>query len=173
MRKAGFVDVVDEGDNRIGQISEEEAATTRDKITRAIAVFVLNPRGEIFLQKRSRKKIKNPLYWTASVSGYVDVGESYLDAAARETREELGIEVEPLDLEFLEKVFLRADSPQFVHVYRLSWDGPISPDSSEIDSGKFFSLYDIKKMIAQGEKFTRIFLALFDSIFIKGDARAD
>ena len=44
--------------------------------------------GEILLQQRSHKKIIHPLLWDVSTAGHIDAGESFLEAALRETKEE-------------------------------------------------------------------------------------
>ncbi|MDP3954925.1 MAG: NUDIX domain-containing protein, partial [bacterium] len=47
------------------------------------------------IQKRS-KNVPSPEKWDQSVGGHVDEGESYLEAAARELAEELGVKDIPL-----------------------------------------------------------------------------
>jgi len=160
-----FVDIVDESDNRLGQIPKEDAIKFKDKITRAIAVFVVNSRGEVFLQKRSKSSKLYPLHWDCSASGLVNSEESYLEAATRQTIEGLGIRIEPYDLEFMEKVFVKEAPQQFFQAYRLQWDGLLRLNLAETDSGEFFSLYEIRKMIEKGEKFSPSFLELFRRVF--------
>ncbi len=60
---------------------------------RAVHVLVFNSRGEIFLQKRSMKKDRQPGVWDSSCSGHVDAGENYEATAVRELREELGLDI--------------------------------------------------------------------------------
>ena len=56
-------------------------------------VLVFNSRGEIFLQKRSMTKDREPGKWDSSSSGHVDSGEDYDACAVRELREEIGLHV--------------------------------------------------------------------------------
>lgn len=56
-------------------------------------VFVFNFEGELLLQKRSGK-VMFPHTESESASGHVDPGETYLETAQRELKEELGIETE-------------------------------------------------------------------------------
>ena len=82
--------VVDENDTVIG--SERRDVIHRDGIRhRAVHIFALNPKGEIFLQKRSRLKDNCPGLWDSSAAGHVDAGEEYDECAARELEEELGL----------------------------------------------------------------------------------
>lgn len=165
MPKNKFVDIVDENDNVVNQIPEEESTLLKNKITRAIAIFFFNSQGKLFLQKRSKNKVRYPLYWDCSVSGFVDSGEDYSVAAVRELREELGIIKKPSELEFILKKLVKTDKIEFTQLYKFVYDGPIKINKDEIESWNFFSINDIKKMINSNEKFTPFFIVLFNSIF--------
>jgi isopentenyl-diphosphate delta-isomerase len=68
--------------------------------------------GEIILQKRSTTKKNDPGRLTTAVSGHVASGQSYLEAAVRETLEETGIEVEAsklIDLGIIRADFVQGD----------------------------------------------------------------
>jgi 16S rRNA (adenine1518-N6/adenine1519-N6)-dimethyltransferase len=54
----------------------------------------MNPRGELFLQRRSFVKDRYPGRWDSSAAGHVDLGEDYVACAHREVVEELGLEAE-------------------------------------------------------------------------------
>lgn len=160
-----FVDVVDKNDKVIGKITEEEATHSHDTITRTVTIFVYNSKGELFLQKRSRTKIRFPLHWDISVSGFVDAGESHDKAAIRELEEELGIKKNAKQLEFLFKKLIQTDRIEIAKVYALETDEPISINRDEIAEGKFFSITEIKKMIHdKKELITSHFLLLFKEI---------
>src|SRR5213593_3474588 len=85
-------DVVNERDEVIGQQVRHEVHRLGLK-HRAVHVLVFNTRGEIFLQKRSLKKDRQPGLWDSSASGHLDSGETYDACALRELREELGLEL--------------------------------------------------------------------------------
>ena len=89
-------DVVNERDKVIGQNPRSEVHA-RGLLHRAVHVLVFNSRGEIFLQKRSMKKDRQPGVWDSSCSGHVDSGENYDETAVRELREELGLKVQRRD----------------------------------------------------------------------------
>src|SRR5215472_4698973 len=58
---------------------------------RATHILVFNSRGQVFLQKRSMKKDRQPGLWDSSASGHLNSGEAYDACALRELQEELGL----------------------------------------------------------------------------------
>jgi len=85
-----ILEIVDEDDRAVGRATRKEIHD-HDLLHRAVHVFVLNLRGEIFVQRRSEYKDRHPLKIDSSAAGHVDPGETYLEAAHRELREELSI----------------------------------------------------------------------------------
>lgn len=86
-----YLDVVNKEDVVIGK-------ETRKKVHelglwhRGAHVFLFNDAGEMLIQKRSADRASSPSLLDCSVSEHVQSGESYLDAAMRGMKEELGIE---------------------------------------------------------------------------------
>ena len=64
-------------------------------------VWVLNEAGELLLQLRSSSKACFPNRWDISSAGHIPAGSLPLESAVRELEEELGVQKEPKDLEFL------------------------------------------------------------------------
>ena len=56
----------------------------------------------VLLQRRAQVKESWPGLWDISVAGHVHAGETSVDAAIREAREELGLTIAPSELHFLE-----------------------------------------------------------------------
>ncbi|OUR99048.1 hydrolase [Flavobacteriales bacterium 33_180_T64] len=54
--------------------------------------------GYILLQQRAASKIIYPLLWDVSVAGHVDAGESIEQAAIRETKEEINLDISEAQL---------------------------------------------------------------------------
>ena len=59
---------------------------------RAVHMFVFNPAGQVYIQRRSRSKDRHPGKLDSSAAGHVDPGETYEETAIRELQEELGIQ---------------------------------------------------------------------------------
>ena len=71
---------------------------------RAVHVWIVQPDGRILVQRRALTKENNPGLWDVSAAGHIAAGESAVDAAVRETREELGIDLDPSELHFVKKL---------------------------------------------------------------------
>ncbi|MCU0785009.1 MAG: NUDIX domain-containing protein [Verrucomicrobia bacterium] len=131
-------DVVNERDEVIDRKPRREVHRL-GLLHRATHVLVFNSRGEVFLQKRSMKKDRQPGVWDSSASGHVDSGEDYDTSAARELREEIGLSVTH-PLERLFKIdACEATDGEFVWVYRCHHDGPFELNPDEIDRGDWFA----------------------------------
>jgi isopentenyldiphosphate isomerase len=116
---------------------------------RATHVLVFNSRGEVFLQKRSVKKDRQPGVWDSSASGHVDSGEDYDASAVRELREELGLNVtQPLERLFKISACEETDQ-EFVWVYRCRHDGPLKLNEDEIESGGWFAPEKVTRWMAE------------------------
>lgn len=116
---------------------------------RAVHVLVFNSRGEVFLQKRSMSKDRQPGLWDTSASGHVDSGEDYDACAVRELREELGVR-EPPPLKRLFKLDAGPETDQeFVWVYRCRHDGPFELNPDEIERGEWFPPAEVSRWMAE------------------------
>lgn len=75
---------------------DDGTAAHRFRVVPAAYVF-LRREGQVLLQLRSGTGFMDG-HWAAAAAGHVEPGESAVAAAAREAREELGVEVAPADL---------------------------------------------------------------------------
>jgi isopentenyl-diphosphate Delta-isomerase len=88
----------------------DKVAVHRDRLVhRAICVLVHDGDGRLLVQQRSASKLTDPGRWDASCAGHVEeddyvdgpdgrLDEVYCVVAVRELREELGIDVEPVEV---------------------------------------------------------------------------
>jgi len=84
-----LVDVVDRNGEPTGKIVDKAIAHRDELWHRDVHVWITN--GTEFLeQQRARDKSIMPLEWDVSASGHVGTGQSFEEAAIRETDEELG-----------------------------------------------------------------------------------
>lgn len=97
--------------------------TGSDKIVGVAVVFVFrqNDNGEIDLlwQKRSDKIERFPGDYDISAGGHINLGETLVEAAIRECREEIGIDFLPEDLYFVTmRPFHKC---RFAWIYAVDW----------------------------------------------------
>ena len=157
------LDLVDEKDEVIGTASREECHEKKLR-HRGVQVFIMNEEGDLFLQKRSNKKDIFPGLSEGGITGHVQSGETYKEAAIRELKEELGIEAKEQDLkEMFDFKMLFENEHELVKSFMLEYDGQIKIDNDEVVSGKFYSIDEIRNMIKEDEKeFSPAFLIGFD-----------
>lgn len=137
-------DVVNENDEVVGKGTRSEVHA-KNLIHRAVHVFVLNRNGDLWLQKRSLKKDKNPGVWDSSVSGHLDSGEDYLTAAIRELKEEIGIEKNPEDLKELATLKPCEETGwEHVRLYITRHEGTVNFPAAEIESMMPFPINEIR-----------------------------
>jgi isopentenyldiphosphate isomerase len=140
-------DVVNVRDEVIDQRPRSEVHA-RGLLHRAVHVLVFNSRGEVFLQKRSMKKDRQPGVWDSSCSGHVDSGENYDETAVRELREEIGLELKtPLQKLFKIDACAETDA-EFVWIYRCASDGPFQLHPDDIEPGGLFAPEKVSGWIA-------------------------
>ena len=95
-----YLDVVDENNNLIGKNEERNIIHEKGIWHREVAVWIMNEKGEVLLQKRAASKKQYPNKW-AICAGHIDAGESHEAAIIREMNEEIGMTLAIDDLEFL------------------------------------------------------------------------
>jgi len=133
-----------------------------------VHIWIINSKGELLIQKRSTNKPKNPGKW-ACTAGAVDAGETSLDGAKREVKEELGLELEEDKFDFLIS-FKREFT--FIDVWLIKADIEISDiklQEEEVDEAKWISINELEKML-ETEEFVqsiKLYYDLFMSILEK------
>lgn len=68
---------------------------------KAVAIFIINSKQQVLLQKRSPNKKMWPNMWDMSAGGHVMAGEFGYQAGIREVKEELGIDLDKNDMTFI------------------------------------------------------------------------
>src|SRR3989338_9110647 len=149
-----FFDVIDKNNKVIGKAPRDECHK-KGLLHRAIHIMILNSKGEILLQKRSKKKDLYSGWWTSSASGHVEAGDDYEESAHRELKEELGVEakLEPLFAVVKDYRGQGKHDRERIQVYIGQHDGPFNFSKEEVESVKFFPPETIAKMMIK-EKFT-------------------
>ena len=92
-----LVDIVDENDVVIDVVSRE-AAHKKRLPHRVVNIWFFNNNEEVLMQKNAADKRHDAGSLSETVGGHVDAGETYDEAAIRETKEETGLELRLDDL---------------------------------------------------------------------------
>lgn len=148
--KAEMLDIVDDRDKVIGRATREEV--NRDKLShRIVHVLVHNDLNEMAMQMRSMKKSYCPGHWSTAVGGYVRLGETYEQAGARESFEELGklVTLRP----FAETIYVTENGTRkFLNVFEARDNGPFKINPDEVEKVEFFSMNQLSQMLKSGAK---------------------
>jgi len=138
-------ELVDREGRVTGTAPRSECHRRPDLIHRAVHVFAVNRRGEIYLQLRSRGKDIQPGRWDTSVGGHLVPGEGYREAAVREMDEELALAG---GLRFLYRYLWRTErESELVETYLHVTEELPAPDPGEIDEGRFFSPSQLESLL--------------------------
>jgi isopentenyldiphosphate isomerase len=116
-------------------------------------IWIVNSSGNILVQKRSITKKNNPGKWDMPSAGHVEAGETSLLGCVRETKEELGIDVEEKDFIFLRE-FIVERGFELAQVYLLKKDlniDEIKLQVEEVECVKWFTYEEFKKLLYSEE----------------------
>lgn len=93
-----YIDIVDLNGIPTGESVLKSEAHKNGWYHNTIHLWLYTADNQILLQQRSHKKAIYPLLWDVSVAGHIDSGETFIEAAIRETKEEIGLQLKPKDL---------------------------------------------------------------------------
>ena len=148
-----YIDIVDENNNPTGKVKEKQQAHEDGNFHRTAHVWIINDKNELLLQKRSANKKSHPNCWDISGAGHIKAGESVVDGAIRELKEELGVEVEEKDLQYIAtiKSIKNPKNMEFQYVYLLNCNKEIDEyifEDNEVSKVKYVYFKDLDKMVA-------------------------
>lgn len=144
-----LLDLVDEHGRVIGQTTRSAAHGNPNLLHPVVHLHIFNKNGMLFLQKRSAKKDLYPGFWDTAVGGHVSAGEDISQALLRETREELGIK--PGQPRMLFRYIMRNEyESELVHAFSITHNGPFKINRDEIEIGRFWTAFEIRRMLGQG-----------------------
>lgn len=156
-----FFDILDEQGNKTGKTKARAEVHRNGDWHKAVHIWIVNDKDEIFLQKRSPNKDSYPNMWDISSAGHLTAGDDALQGAIREIKEELGVNVLPSQLKLI-GVRKKADkcsstfiNNEFNDVYllRLSLDlNKITLQEDEVSEVKYIPINEFRNMIKTRDK---------------------
>ncbi|HOX55905.1 MAG TPA: NUDIX domain-containing protein [Verrucomicrobiota bacterium] len=157
-------DIVNERDEVIGQRPRSEVHRL-GLMHRSVHVLVFNAAGQVYLQKRSMKKDRQPGLWDSSASGHVAAGEDYDACAIRELGEEIGLKVAAAPQRLFKLAASAETDQEHVWVYRCKAEGPFRLDAEEIERGGWFSPGRVTSWMAERpQDFAGALLAIWNRV---------
>ncbi len=155
---------VDENDKVIGAGSMAGAIDNGIRV-RIARVFLTNSSGDLLIQKRS-ETISLPGKWDQSAAGHVDEDEDYIEAAARELQEEMGVR----DVALQEVADYYAEEgdeiktkKRFNKIFCGVYDGEVDIDKDEVSDYQWIELAKLEsEMKNTPNKFTQGFIEAFE-----------
>jgi len=108
---------------------------------------------DVLLQRRSLTKKRRPGYYHISAGGHINLGENPVETAVRETKEELGLTLDPSRLYLAHIVRMPSKWRDFAHVYtyELGGDEEFSFDDGEVASVEWRPLETFHEMTKDTE----------------------
>lgn len=122
-----------------------------------VLVLVKNGEGSILLQRRSKNAKYYPLRFTLGASGRIQHGETIEEAAKREAREELGIELNEVKLLPISTEMIHLEAPQLKYfVVLATHNGGLTPSEREVhaEGTRFYTIGELRAMLDKKELFT-------------------
>ena len=116
----------------------------------SVHTWIMNSNGEFLIQKRTPNKKNFPNKWSQTGGG-VDEGETTLEAALRECSEELGISINPDNMELILSFKRKYD---FVDVWLVKQDLKIEElilQEDEVSEVKWATVDEIRNLMKTGE----------------------
>lgn len=156
-----YFDLLDKNGNKLGKTKLRKEVHKDGDWHKAVHVWVINPQGELLLQKRCPFKDSYPNMLDISCAGHLSAGDDSTTGAIRELKEELNIDAMPNDLIYLgtvkqqkviEKDFI---NNEFNDIYVLRTNktiGEMKFQEEEISEIFFVSYEKLKSMVENKQK---------------------
>ena len=146
-----YFDVLDENGEFTNRVESREECHSKGFWHKAVALYIINSKDQVLLQKRSANKKLWPNLWDMSAGGHVLAGEFGFQAIIREIKEELGTDIEKNDITFIgssTSVNIKKDiiNKHFNEYYIVNKDIDISKlklQEEEVSDIKWFDKEDI------------------------------
>ena len=172
-----YFDVLDENGNRTGEIKLRADVHKDGDWHKVVHIWIINQNNEILLQRRCPTKDSLPNMLDMACAGHLTTEDDSITAALRELKEELNLDINPNQLNFIKtfKNRLRYSDTfinnEFADMYILKTNKKISEmkfQESEISEIMFIDFNKFKEMVNKKQSdlimYTEEFKLLFDFI---------
>lgn len=150
-----LMDIYTRDGRHIGTKSRDECHSKNPGFYhKPVWIWIINDDNKILVQKRASVKKSFPNYWDTPSAGHVLAGETSIEGAIRETKEELGIDTFEKDYEFVFE-YISDVTWEIGQVYLIKLNVEINDiilQEEEVDEVKWLSLDEFKDLL-YSEKF--------------------
>lgn len=152
-----FIDILDKHGNLTGEVKLKSEAHSKGLFHATAHIWFYTLKGNVLLQQRAFSKKNFPGLWDVSVAGHVSAGESIIDSAIREVKEELGLNISKNDLKKIgTHKCIQNHSENFIdcefhHIYISKLNCPIESltlQKSEVNDVKLISIKDFEQILS-------------------------
>ncbi len=150
-------DILNENGIKTGLQKPRVAVHQNGDWHRSVHVWIINPRGEVLVQKRAADKDTAAGAWDISCAGHISAGDDSLTTAEREIGEELGVPIDTNSLAYLFTIKRHMDHTdsafidnEFNDVYIYVIDANVdifTPDATETQEVAFVPIADLEKYV--------------------------
>lgn len=154
------IDIVNENGIPTGVSVPKSEIHAKGHFHNTAHVWFYNSNGEILLQQRAASKVICPLLWDVSVAGHIDAGETPEQAAVREAKEEIGIDISENQLRKIGvfKCFQSYSNGiidnEFHNTYIALIDRQIedlTPQKDEVEALKFVTISEFEVLLSKSD----------------------
>lgn len=145
-------DIVDENGNKTGRLHQRGKPMKKGDFHLAVSIWIVNSNGQFLISRRTPER--NHMWETTS--GGVLAGEGSLEAALRETKEELDITLDPNQCTLFKSYVIphrNGDGMAYFNVWVFHHDADIKSvilQPEETCDAKWADKNQIKRMIDEG-----------------------
>lgn len=145
-----LVDLYDEDRRRTGAIAERHGPRKPGTFRTVVHVCLFDSAGRLLIQQRTDSKLLWPGRWDVTVGGGVDAGETSRQAAEREVREELGLELDLRGLRPALTVNFAAGFDDFFLVRGEADPDALTLQTEEVQRVRWATLPEVQSEIKSG-----------------------
>jgi len=154
--KEEFIDILTKKGGFTGQVDSKNNVHKKGYYHNTAHVWLFTKNGKILLQQRSKNKTIYPLLWDVSVAGHIDAGETVIEGALREMKEEIGLVLTMHDLKKLNvfECFRTYDQSiidnEFRHTFIAQLKiplGELTPQKEEVEALKLVDVDEFLKLL--------------------------
>lgn len=156
-----LIDIVDNHGIPTGTAVPKSEIHSKGHLHNTAHVWCYTSEGYILLQQRAASKIICPLLWDVSIAGHIDAGETIEQAAIREAKEEIGLQVAENQLikigvfECFQSYSNGIIDNEFHNTFIVEISADIhelTPQKEEVEALKYVSLSEFETLLKNSEK---------------------